>query len=1406
MKHRNVALLLHNFLYNRSMRTHKRGRRSISIKTIVRRTIALVLMLSFLVPSRAYALGMALDYGMQLFGGDGEQEEEPIVNEDATNRELAGEAAKRSLTLTGDETKKVRLRVAKTIAIATSEKIESLDMQVDAKTAKMQSSVRSLREKERSMQTIRWSPLFNIKFPTKPHEDESYEFEFKPVQLQNEITMLKHKIKETEMDINEKVSIVYIQIISAQNDIKTLEDRQRKLENTVAKLQVKVDDGTAALEQGVTETDEEGNEVAVSPRILKARLKQAKERLETAEKRLEACKTELANAKTKFEESKKKLSDIMGFDITTGYTFEDAFVTANLNRDMIEYLYAYAHDDDEGVYEAQMNYDEALLTLRLNYELCKKQYNEYIGALEPYIQQALDGEKVNKKAFKKDYDQFLKDIDEKWKGSYKIWFIRIPKEWLKGEIDGIRFIENDPYVLYSAVLDFESANKELVNAETDLHNRVYEEYSNYAASRKAYLAANNAYILAEKKLGLDEVSYLLGELSQEEFETEESEYNALKDDAASALKEFSDTLYSYDRTTWGGLTKFLEGAAQDKQSDVLSLVPVIRRGCIYTLRPIIDSEEFLLSIDVPDDFYAETGINITHFELYADGHQIGKRTPKDETIRHLSLSVKELGECAIRVYDGETFIDECRIEPTVFSGPLNITIGYEDDVDGHVLGTYVASDEVATNMLVLTLNFDQEEVRSEYENGNDAAYYRLTVADDTYLLSDRLVPVNEQFTYMSFVKGDLENVFLELFDKDMEEIGIAKFDTKSNEIYNDIDEDAAAELAAKKKQEAIERAAAQEEADARAAEEERKEAAIALLEQLNMPTDTASVLYAMKHLNQLAYTAELMEAKASLEREHELDEKKYEKLLQDPDADPKELKDLQDRLRITEKMPEIYGNTLSDEGKIIAKELEERKQLYIKELVAEYAKNYNESKGGEAANVSACLARMAEIETEVKEVYESDAIEVFKKDVIPFEEALTRMNAYSVDDFINSDRLNAFKSDYETCDGKIDVLEGKGYGSSFEPRLQKAAYKNFLIAKANMNSRDPNNPPSIYELTEDEFKTVEILNDSILTLQGYMAGSKYADETVETAQMVNDYYEALVKVEEERQKVVDEKNAIIQMAYNNLMSQDEADIRYKSAKSEYDTAKRGYDKEQSNIQSLRRKIDQLYAMNPNSLNLYFLEKQYNDSVDKSLVYYNQMKTAEEKVNLYKDKAEDNKTVTEKYQKEASDAISEIEKLHDTPMYTLDQLKSKATQTVEECVAAQNTQLNALYSSINEAKAKKASLVTSEKTAAAAENAQKTVVDSIQTELNNIQKQMDELRFKPREKQKLQPQYDEIKGRLDAATTKYEELKTAHEDIKTQMTELDNEVEAGKKEASSIIQDITLLGGTPGRTEAQFSSL
>lgn len=668
----------------------------------------------------------------------------------------------------------LKLSTAKSVSIAYSDKIESLELQIDGKESARVSAVRSIREKYRSNRTFRYTPLLNFKFPTAPDQAESFEFTYKPIQLQYEIDDLKHKVTDEKLKEYEKVSNIYIDIITSQAEIAFLNARIDSMTEAVAKNEARVALGEATQAQ-----------------------------VDQQKQKLDGYKSSLATEQGKFQRAKEKLGKEVGFSVTTGYRFEEAFVTSSIDRDTIAYLQAYALDRDHAVFEAKQNEELARLALMTNYQLLKGQYGGDMSMISQYIQDAIDGNKINKRAFKKQYDAFLKKVDAPWAGSYKILFFSFPKEWFKGSIDGIRYVQDDPYVLYSNALDYESALKDYNNACDEVRSAVEEGYDTFIEARKNYIAAQKDINIRRNQLVVDEALNALGQLSLDEYETENSEYEDARSELKAALSTYSSTLYSYDRTTCGGLSAYLTeeslmsqagiagtgglGAPEpgdDLERELADMSAIIKKGITYSIKDIVDSEEFMLYIDVPEDF----DVDITHFELWSDGRQIGERVAVGDSIRHLRLTVEDVSTVFIRLYNGEEKVDDCSFDPSFNYGPLNLTVDHEDPVaPEQIIGTYTVDEDNTTDTIKMRFEFDQNAVQRLYQLGTPVYYYNMSAEQNLYLFSDELISADTPFQYMSFIKNDIGALTIRMFDEEGEYIGGAYFNTVTNTMY--VDED-----------------------------------------------------------------------------------------------------------------------------------------------------------------------------------------------------------------------------------------------------------------------------------------------------------------------------------------------------------------------------------------------------------------------------------------------------------------------------------------------------------------------------------------------------------------------------------------------------------------------------------------
>lgn len=641
--------------------------------------------------------------------------------------------------------KTLTLTLAKKLAVANSASYEKVESQLAVKQASLSQAYRSIREKQKNMSTFRWSPLLSFKFPTKPDLSEAYEFQFKPIEIQSEIDSLKHQLTDVVLEEYEKVSTLFVDAVVLDESIKFNEKRLAVFEEQLVKDKVKLKLGEASQSD-----------------------------IDILNTNIISLQNKIAADRRSYEQSKKKLSDAVGMDVTTGYSFVNPFVSAEISRSQLQDLTQYTLDHDQSYYDVCMAESTALISLRTNYNLMNGQYGSKMNYISGYVNQVYAGNKVNKKAFKSAYEVFLQKIDEPWQGKKKILFIRIPKEWFKGAISGIRYVEDEPYALYEAALEYEDARLERENAQKDLTDEVADTFENYVSLRNAYLAAVEAVNKAEKTLTAAESLNKLGELTNEEFTTEKEDYEELQNEMFTALADYTKALYSFDRLTCGGVSVLLADAGADLNAggEGNSYVEAeYEGGAYYYMESIIEQEQFRLNVYIPDDFSVE----VTHFELWCDGKQIGERTAIDKSIRHLALATESIDKAFIRFYNDTEFVDDCEIDPSQQSGELQIVTNYTTTGDSRdkELGEYSITVNAVTGIATVELSPRKD---------REIAFYRITTSDGVYLTGDSYYSVEKGFRYLSLLENGIADLNIEFYDASKNKIFDGYFETAGNKL------------------------------------------------------------------------------------------------------------------------------------------------------------------------------------------------------------------------------------------------------------------------------------------------------------------------------------------------------------------------------------------------------------------------------------------------------------------------------------------------------------------------------------------------------------------------------------------------------------------------------------------------
>lgn len=645
--------------------------------------------------------------------------------------------------------KTLTLKQACNLCVANSMSIEKIESKINAKKAAKASAIKSIAAKKKNMSTIRWSPLLSFKWPTKPDMLESYEFQFKPIQIQFEIDKLTHQLTDQKLAEYDKVNNTFVNIVTAQEQISFTQKRIESMEKTLSINRAKLLIGDANAKD-----------------------------IKSMESKINSLKNKLVEYTRALDTNKQKLSDMIDVDVTSGYKFQDPYVESDVPRSELPKIIQHTLDNDQNYYEACMSALEAKMSLQTDAELIRNRYGSKANSVMNYVNNALAGNKVNSRGFKSNYDNFLQVIDAPWQGDYTIrllfFKISFAKERLKGDLDGIRYIEDDPYAMYTAALEYQDARLEKEKTEKELRATVEESFNTYISMKNAYKSFIKQVEDAKAQLEKDEVANRLGILTYEEFASSQDSFEELQMDKLQALADYSKNLYDFDRLTCGAVSEFLQGTGNSSVvigGGVSNLVEETAEGATYNINYIAQQEAFDLSINIPDDI----SVKVTDFELWINGIQVGNRTPATESLRHLGLSVDNADSAKIRLYNGNTFVCDCDIDPSNYSGTLKIITNLK--VVGNEakdLGTYSVDQNTNLGTMTLTFKIDEKE---------GIGFFKLQTKDDELPLGDgELIPIDKEFKHLISTADSLDELEIIFYDKSKGKKYKAYFDTNNSKV------------------------------------------------------------------------------------------------------------------------------------------------------------------------------------------------------------------------------------------------------------------------------------------------------------------------------------------------------------------------------------------------------------------------------------------------------------------------------------------------------------------------------------------------------------------------------------------------------------------------------------------------
>lgn len=635
-------------------------------------------------------------------------------------------------------------------AIANSSDISKQTNEITLQKIKYVEAVDAIKAKVKNLTSFRWTPLLSFKFPEKLDLTEEYDMQIKPITLQADITTMQHELADLRYAALLEVNTAYLEAYVLQEKIAFTEERLEAAKTELERNQLRLRTGDA------TQAD-----------------------IDKMQKSVETLETELTTQKRNFETAKSNLSDIIGMDVTTGYTFANSMFTAAIPREKLEEITAYTLENDHGYYAAKMSASTALLNLNAYESLMRNQYGGKLNRIMSFVNAAKNGQDIDYAAFQIAYKEMLTDLDRPWAGKFRILFFSFTKEWLKGEISGTRYIENEMYALYTACMEYANAKTEQDSTEEALRKEVATQYENIVSAENAYRAMQKS--ASDLKSDYDQLLALnqLGKATYEEVSDKLEEYQAAQIETIDLLSDYNELLYSFDRLTCGAVTKYFKGESltTDSGSAADSFAEIdTPDGAYYHLYTSVEDMVFTFGVEVPDGYTPE----VTHFELWYEGQQIGERTPIAQEIRHLALDYGETSTLTLRMYNGDEFVGECEIDARVPRDTIVFFQGSATETEEKI-GTYTMSAEKIGDMTMTELEFS-------IDASVGAEYFLVTYDDGKAVGTSEPTALDSSLRYMTMLAASVGDIRVVLYDSGRNEICTAYLKETGQTVWRSTEE------------------------------------------------------------------------------------------------------------------------------------------------------------------------------------------------------------------------------------------------------------------------------------------------------------------------------------------------------------------------------------------------------------------------------------------------------------------------------------------------------------------------------------------------------------------------------------------------------------------------------------------
>lgn len=530
------------------------------------------------------------------------------------------------------------LQEVRTLAIENSQGVENTKIDLIKKQIELKQAKEAIADTIKKENTIRFSLLFNIKFPEKHGMPKEIELLTSVPEIENDIVILEKKKQNEMLKSQTAAEQAYYDVLLTQYKQRSIASRLEELKEAEVQLDRQVKLGTGK-----------------------------KSDLEYIQDSISALEKERARNIVLEDEKITKLAGIIGKDHLLGYEMTEEIEEASFQRSQLEEMTNYALEHDFELFQKRQARMLAEKETNVILGIYKNVYPQYMSEIESYIKTHEDSQ-IDYEDFIARYNTTLDNIDSPWYGSYVInlifFKIYIPKEWFKGEYSGTRYMEDEKYQLFLTLVDRDKAIQEEKQAEQALKETIKTAYTTLKTMEGSIKEMQENLVQSEIRYQQKLQQNQKGLVDFTELEnTRESLYQQ-QSALYEAKIEYAKSLSTFNEQTAGFVNDFLEiSQTEEKNYDVGQSA---MNQATWHIKTNITDYNFMFGVFVPEEY------DVDSYQLFYEGEAIGEKLPLTETLTHLSVAYGDTTLLTVMFYKGDILKYIAQIDGVSYDGVLNM--------------------------------------------------------------------------------------------------------------------------------------------------------------------------------------------------------------------------------------------------------------------------------------------------------------------------------------------------------------------------------------------------------------------------------------------------------------------------------------------------------------------------------------------------------------------------------------------------------------------------------------------------------------------------------------------------------------------------------------------------------------